>query len=120
MIAQILLTSILIALMIYVLPQSYVHIGARIVFAMFSLVGIIMIWFPDLANFIAHAIGISRGADLVFYIYILVSMGVMWFVYLRIIRLEQKFVDLVRALSLRLAEDNPRTEPEAGDAHDDK
>lgn len=66
-------------------------------------IGVLFILQPELSNKISQKVGVGRGADLVFYISILLF----WFIILRLVdrirRLEQLFTDLVRKESLNEA-----------------
>lgn len=46
----------------------------RIIFFFFVLVGAVLIINPDLSTIVAKYLGIGRGADLVFYIFIIISL----------------------------------------------
>ena len=70
---------------------------------------LVFIFLPSLTNTIAHRLGVGRGADLVFYL----SIVIFWFViiklYVRIRKLEKIVTDVVRKDSLNeAAQDNAR------------
>ena len=62
----------------------------------FSGLAIFFILFPDYTTVIAQKIGVSRGADLLFYICILFFLFITIKLFARIRRLEQKLTDIVR------------------------
>lgn len=103
MIAQIVLTTGLVLVGLYVMSQNFISVVPRMGFGLVVTFGIFLVWFPETTNVIAHHIGIGRGADLVFYIYIIASMGATWFVYLRVVRLEHKLIELARRIALERA-----------------
>lgn len=61
---------------------------------------------PSITVAVAHALGIGRGADLVFYCGILGMLFGFFFVYVRIKRLESEITRLVRTLAIRDAEEH--------------
>jgi hypothetical protein len=65
---------------------------------------IIFILWPDITNMIAKKLKVGRGADLIFYISILIFWFVIMKLYTRIRRLEQSFTDMVREDALKKAE----------------
>ena len=64
---------------------------------------LVFIFLPDLTNAIAHRMGVGRGADLIFYL----SIVIFWFViiklYVRIRKLEKIVTDVVRKDALNEA-----------------
>lgn len=71
-------------------------------FMIFTAISFIL-W-PDLTNKIAHQLGVGRGADLVYYICILLFSFALLKLYSRMRRLEQEFTRLVREDALKKAE----------------
>ena len=67
-----------------------------IVVSLFSGMAIFFILFPDYTNLIARKVGVSRGADLLFYISILFSLFIILKLFSRMRRLEKKLTELVR------------------------
>ena len=59
-----------------------------------------MIIFPDATSFLAHLLGIGRGADLIIYTSLLISFYLIFRLYLALARLEQAITALVRAIAL--------------------
>lgn len=68
--------------------------------------------FPESTAVLAQALGISRGADLVFYCAILAMMAGFFLVYARLRRLEANLTELTRSLALRDAR-TPGADPPA-------
>lgn len=58
---------------------------------------------PALTSHVANAIGIGRGADLVFYLFVLAFVVVSLFFYAALNRLQRQITDLVRILAIRNA-----------------
>jgi len=57
---------------------------------------VVFIFFPDASNRIAHKLGVGRGADLVFYLSIVIFWFVILKLYVRIRKLEKIVTDVVR------------------------
>jgi small membrane protein len=57
---------------------------------------VVFIFFPDATNRIAHKLGVGRGADLVFYLSIIIFWFVILKLYVRIRQLEKIVTDVVR------------------------
>jgi small membrane protein len=73
---------------------------------------------PELTAIVAHALGIGRGTDLVFYFAIL-AMGFGFFTtYVRLRRIEADMTRIVRELAIRSAETPPVSDVDAGAAVD--
>lgn len=73
-----------------------------VLFALSSL-GVYFILFPEYTSLIAHKLGVGRGADLLFYICILLFLFVIMKLFSRIRRLEQLLTELVRQEAKRNA-----------------
>jgi hypothetical protein len=61
------------------------------------------IYDPDLLQRAASAVGITRGADLVFYLAVLTFLGVSFYFYSRYVRLQTQMTELVRHIAVREA-----------------
>jgi hypothetical protein len=66
---------------------------------------------PDATMWLAHRLGITRGADLVFYCAILSMFGGFFIVFIRFRRMEQQLTRIVRALAIRDAADSDQGPP---------
>ena len=104
MMIQPIITLILLGILFFTLIQSR---GGRILRSMMSVsvvIGIVLTWMPGLSNTIAHFLGVGRGADLIFYIWILVSMLGLASLYFSFNRNNKQITELTRALALHIAE----------------
>jgi hypothetical protein len=64
-----------------------------------------IITFPDATSFLAHFLGIGRGADLIIYASLLVSFYLILRLHLTLARLEQEITEIIRVIALeRLTE----------------
>jgi hypothetical protein len=59
---------------------------------------------PEISNYLAHFVGVGRGADLLFYCFILLTMTAILNLHLRL-RAQQ---DMITALTRAIALSNPR------------
>ncbi|MGZ3924121.1 MAG: DUF2304 family protein [Flavisolibacter sp.] len=73
-----------------------------LLFAMIICAIIFIIW-PDVTNTIAKRVGVGRGADMIFYLSILIFWFITLKLYARIRRLEQLFTQIVREDALKKA-----------------
>ena len=74
MIIQILLTLGLVVLILYAYAQRATSRLIPVVMTTIGVVGLYFVWLPDHANDLAHLVGVGRGADLVLYCWILISL----------------------------------------------
>jgi hypothetical protein len=99
MIAQVVFTVVLIAVMLVAfaqLPQIPLVGGVVICAALF---GAYIVWMPDHATYLANLIGIGRGADLVLYVWVLISCAILFLLYLNL----REQLQLITALARRMA-----------------
>jgi hypothetical protein len=59
-----------------------------------------VITFPNVTSFLAHLLGIGRGADLIIYSSLLISFYLIFRLYLALSRLEQAITEVVRTIAL--------------------
>jgi hypothetical protein len=59
-----------------------------------------IILFPNATSWLAHLLGIGRGADLILYTSLLLSFYLIFRLYVALARLEQAMTALVRAIAL--------------------
>jgi hypothetical protein len=74
MIIQVLLTLGLVVLILYAYAQRATSRLIPVAMTTIGVVGLYFVWLPDHANDLAHLIGVGRGADLVLYCWILISL----------------------------------------------
>lgn len=73
------------------------------VFLMLGAGGVAVV-FPELANDLAHFVGVGRGADLLTYLAIVGVLFVLIHYYTKFVELQQQVTELTRALALLRAE----------------
>jgi hypothetical protein len=100
MIFQVLLVIALCILAVYAYFQRRnAPLIAVLVFAL-TLCGLALAVAPNIANDLAHFVGIGRGADLIVYCFILISLAAIFNLHLRFRLNEERLTRLVRALAL--------------------
>ena len=67
---------------------------------------LVSILFPDITMFFANLLGVGRGADLVFYLYIVASVFVFIALYSKIMNLNSAITTLSREMALRGVRDS--------------
>lgn len=100
MIAQVVFTLVLLAVMLVAFaqfPQIPLVGGAVICAALFAAY---IVWVPDHATYLANLVGIGRGADLVLYIWVLISCAILLLLYLNIREQLQLITTLARRMAL--------------------
>lgn len=102
-IAQILLILILIAAMVYLLmyrstskTKAYKKLGLMV----FIIIAIFSVLVPETLNWLAHGIGIGRGADLLLYGTVVAFIFMLMNNYLKEKHDERRFVRLARKVAL--------------------
>ncbi len=91
----ILISGLLLASLFYFIKWRN-NIADVVLFTLLVGTAITFILFPDWTNVIAHHLGVGRGADLVFYLCILLFCFVVLKLYARLRRLEKLITDIIR------------------------
>lgn len=87
----------------------------NLLWAALWLVGGVVIAFPDLTAILAHALGISRGVDLMIYLSVLCAGVGFFMMYSHVQRLQMQLTTLVRELSIQQTlNEQRRLEQQAG------
>jgi hypothetical protein len=97
------LLGTLLALEILGLRRDPAARGMRAVRALIWLAAGVAIAWPDLTQWLADALHIGRGTDLVLYLFVLIFLGVAFAFYSRLVRLQRQVTQLVRHAALREA-----------------
>ncbi len=72
------------------------------------LAGIFLSLFPDTSTVAANVLGVGRGTDLVFYLFIIAVIFLMILMYSRIMNLEARQTEIIRYAALAEAKKNSR------------
>ena len=83
--------------MLVLISRSRTILFERVVIVLITLAGVYFVLFPETSSNIAHLVGIGRGADLVFYLFIIFSL--FWFssISTKMNRTDRKLTEIVRA-----------------------
>jgi small membrane protein len=104
MIFQVLLVVALCILVVYAYFQRRnAPLIALSVFIL-TLCGLVFAVAPNISNDLAHFVGIGRGADLIVYCFILISLAAIFNLHLRFRLNEERLTQLVRAFALLTAQ----------------
>ena len=82
--------------------------------ALVALSGIYFVLFPDQTNALARVVGVGRGADLVLYCWLLISLIVAMTLQLQILQLQRLLTALARDMALRTPSEAPMRGAEDG------
>lgn len=108
MIFQFLLSASLAFIIIFAFTQKAKSPFVSVVSTLSALAGLYLVWAPSQANVIAHAIGIGRGADLIFYCWGLISLVLLLNVYFKLRSNFELITALARKIAILEAEQNDR------------
>jgi hypothetical protein len=108
MITQLVLTAGLLACLFYAVAMGRQSRWLKLGIVAVVFIGTLCVWNPELTNAVAHAVGIGRGADLLIYLWIVLSLFVALRLHLHLRSQQEHITILARALALRDADDVPR------------
>ncbi|HEU5167175.1 MAG TPA: DUF2304 domain-containing protein [Chitinophagaceae bacterium] len=97
---QIALTAGIIIIAAYMYLRLRNTLFDLVLIFLFLVTGIVFVIFNEITDKMAHFMGISRGADMIFYLGILFLFFLILKLYSRLRRLEQNLTDLVRKKSI--------------------
>ena len=93
---QILLIGGVVTIFLYYIFRFRNAFFDLLILFIFSGIAIFFILFPEYTNVLAKKLGVSRGADLLFYLCILFFLFILIKLFARIRRLEKTLTDLIR------------------------
>lgn len=100
MIAQFVLSALLVGMLVYAVIAARRTRFVSTLIGLAALAGLCFVWQPDSANELANAVGIGRGADLVLYVWVVLSMLVGLNLHLRLRTQADQVTRLARALAI--------------------
>jgi small membrane protein len=100
MIIKTILTVPLVILMFYVVVQQVSGNGLRWAVLISLGIGTSLVWFDSITAKIANLIGVGRGADLLMYLWVVVTLAILLLFYLRIVQLQRNITILTRQIAL--------------------
>lgn len=104
MVVQLILTALFLLLLASGLAMARRDRLLGWVLAASSAAAVLPVWLPELATELAHLVGVGRGTDLLLYLWFTISVLLILALYLRLMRLQDRLTELVRALALREAD----------------
>lgn len=113
MIAQLLLSLLLVAMLLYAWHASRQVPLIALSIGLAGLFGLYFVWVPEQANVIAEWIGIGRGADLFLYLWVIVSLLFILQLHLKLRAQLDLLTRLARHIALAEAKDG-KGSPQAG------
>ncbi|HSD42257.1 MAG TPA: DUF2304 domain-containing protein [Burkholderiales bacterium] len=100
MIIKLLLISLLALLALFVALQRVTSRGVRFTVLTMLAIGAYFVWRPEHANAVAQTLGVGRGADLLMYLWVVITCSVILLLYLKIVELNRMLTQLARRLAL--------------------
>ena len=105
MIIKPILSILLLGVLFFVMIQHHSGRLLRPAVAIAVAVVILFTWMPEFSNKVANYLGIGRGADMIFYIWIVLSMLAFASLYITFNKQERQITHLTRALALHHAQE---------------
>jgi hypothetical protein len=106
MIAQLILTALLMVILLYAWNESKRAPLIGILSLLAALAGLYFVWFPSHATRLAEMVGIGRGVDLILYVWVAISLIVLLNLHLKL-RMQ---MELITSLARELAMANARAQ----------
>jgi hypothetical protein len=100
MLIQLILTALFALLLASGLAMARHDRVLGLALATASAAAVVPVWAPQVATELANALGVGRGTDLLLYLWFSISALLILALYLRLMRLQDRLTDLVRALAL--------------------
>jgi hypothetical protein len=101
MMIQIILCTGLVACLVYAISQRPRAPILSLTIGLIAVAGMALVLAPDLSNRMAHAVGVGRGADLVLYCWVVISLIVSVNLQYRIRDLQAQVTGLARLLAIQ-------------------
>ena len=97
---QIVLTVALAFVFLYAANQRPKILAFRAAVALVCAVGMVVVWAPDVSTRVANAVNIGRGADLISYLWIALSLIIAVNVHIRLRLESEKVTQLAREIAI--------------------
>jgi len=104
MIAQFLLSAGLLVCLFYAISLGRSSVFLRLGFFLTVVGGFVAIWLPETTNIVADLVGIGRGADLIIYLWILLSFFLILKLHIAMRAQSETMTKLARHIALKEAE----------------
>lgn len=103
MMIQIFLTVLLVGIALLFAVQQATSRLVRAVILTVIAAGAFFVWAPEQTTVVSRAVGVGRGADLVLYVWVVISLALMLVLYLKVVQMGRKVTQLTRAIALSQA-----------------
>ena len=103
MIIQVVLIAGLVVCLLYAFSQRHRSRFVSVSVSLVAIVGIYVVLNPESSNRLAHFVGLSRGADLILYCWLVISLAVSFSLQLKILGLQQLLTELAQEMTLQAA-----------------
>jgi hypothetical protein len=111
MMAPIVFSAFLVGILFYAWSEQRRAPAVAIITMITAAAGIFFVWFPSQANALAELAGIGRGADLVTYVWILLSLLILFNLHLKLRSQMELITDLAREISLLKTQEAMNAKP---------
>lgn len=109
MIIQFVLTAGLLVCLVYAFLQKERSAFMSAAITTASAIGCVFVWLPGLTSDIAGLLGVGRGADLILYCWVVITLFIALNLHLKLNAQNQALTDLVRAIALATPRDPPHS-----------
>jgi small membrane protein len=111
MVASVLLSMLLLGTLVYAWSEQ-----RRAPLVATSTIGVVicglyLVWFPSQANMLAELAGVGRGADLILYLWVLISLLIVFNLHLKLRAHLELITDLAREIALLQARLKKQEQP---------
>lgn len=103
MIIQIILTLFFLFFLIYAFLLLRSSRFMAIIVAILTPLAIFLVWMPEMASLIANELGVGRGADLLLYLWFLLSALLILLLHLKLKSFHQELTELARHIAISSA-----------------
>jgi hypothetical protein len=100
MIIQFVLSAGLLVCLVYAFLQKERSVFMSGAITLVSVVGCIFVWMPSLSSDIAGMLGVGRGADLILYCWVVLTLFIAFNLHLKLNAQTEAMTELVRAIAL--------------------
>ena len=101
MIFQLIASAVLMCVVLYAYTQARMVPKVTAFAIVIALAGEYFVLFPEHAMYVANSVGIGRGVDLIFYLWILFSLVALLYLHLKLRMANERFTSLIRELALQ-------------------
>ena len=100
MIAQLILTALLLGILLYAWTEYRRAPAIGLLSMVAALTGLYFVWIPAHATWLAELVGIGRGVDLILYVWVVISLIVLLNLHLKLRVQKEMITVLARELAI--------------------